>query len=609
MSNTRTLSSVLAELLKTQSSTDDHIIVTSGGLSRYVSPTELPTANTTRNGLMSSATYNTLATQVQRIDEINERLTPLSGRYFATNNCESVTELNNRLIAIKESGKQGVYVVPIFGIPLLATIACNKVDESVWVQTLSGCVSLTDDAKKIKDAGSYLSYVQLVRYYNENGGKSGWSAWKKVVPTAQKTTDGDETNYVYSKGDASSKSVLGGEMKVFQNNGQAYVRIALWGGDVESTKKWITSRIPVVNDSANGVMPFAYFTRMNNATLTEANSSTTEVKINYPDYSNGGTKTLTLTSATSAKAGIMTSATYNTIMTSVQRIDDVNSKVNQAAFVLNEAYLPTKESGSAVAAYKDSYIKMAKAIVYGGYVAIRKEAVDSDRIFGYYYYPIAQAQAKYTDDNNFRLSFAYGGSVYKISCILGTLSHTIEADTTSLEAKIKALEASSKHFCELGNYLSEEAALEAIKNPTISGSSVISAAHLTYGGGQMGITLLQNIENNYTRQIIFNHSKLYQRAIYFADDKRTTISFAEDWSPLMGDRLSWDNESHKYSLSMFGYAFNQAYCDPIPVANTSSDGLMSKATYNTLATQVTRIGELNDKIKALEERVKTLENK
>ena len=436
------LSTVLANLQHKQGSTDDHIIISSDGSNRYVNPTDLPTANTSQNGLMSAATYNTLATQVTRIDEINTRLSTLNGRYFAHSNCETIAAFNEKLNAMNNDSQQGVHVLPIFGIPMVVTNACNKVDQSVWVQTLSGCVSLTDDAKSVKDAGSYLSFVQYVRYYNENGGKAGWSAWKKVVPTLQDGASGDETNYVYSKGDAGNKSVLSGACKAFQNNGDCLLRFAIWGGSIsDDSKTFKTLKMPEVSSSANGVLNRNYFTRLINTSLSEGSSTAKEVRVNYPDYSNGGTKTLTLTSATSAKAGIMTAATYNTISTSVQRLSDIDAKVNQASYVMNEAYLPTKESGSVVAANKEAYIRMAKAISYGGYVAIRKEAEQSDRIYGYYYFPIEQAQAKYTDDNNFKVSFAYKGSIYKVQCVSGTLSNTIEADTDSLYARIKALEA------------------------------------------------------------------------------------------------------------------------------------------------------------------------
>ena len=285
-------------------------------------------ANSTQAGLMTSATYNTLSTQVTRIDEINERLTHLSDRYFATANCESIDELNNRLNAIKESNNQGLYVIPVFGIPLLATIACNKEDQSVWVQTLSGCVLLTDDAQKIKDAGSYLSYVQLVRYYNKNGGKSGWAAWEKGVPTPQTTPDGNSKQYIYSDSTTKNHSVLCGDFKAFQNSGQCLLRFAIWGGDTSTSGKYITREIPVANTSSNGLFDKESLKRLRNTTLTEsADTTTTEVKITYPDYANGATKTLTLTTATSAKAGILTTATYNTIMTSVQRLDDYREQI------------------------------------------------------------------------------------------------------------------------------------------------------------------------------------------------------------------------------------------------------------------------------------------
>ena len=135
---------------------------------------------------------------------------------------------------------------------------------------------------------------------------------------------------------------------------------------------------------------------------------------------------------------------------------------------------------------------------------------------------------------------------------------------------------------ELGNYGSEEAALNALRNPAISGNAQIIVAHLTYQK-HMSMTLIQNIENDYCRQIIFNHAKVFQRAIYFTSSARDTINYAEETSCLFPDRMEWDKASHKYVFKQFDKKFNAEYTDAIPLATAETDGLMSKEDKQKLA--------------------------
>ena len=140
---------------------------------------------------------------------------------------------------------------------------------------------------------------------------------------------------------------------------------------------------------------------------------------------------------------------------------------------------------------------------------------------------------------------------------------------------------------ELGNFGTEQEALDALAKVEICGNKDIVHVHLTYGG-YANIIMIQSIENNYCRQIIFNKSKLFQRAIYFKDSARTQISYKEDWSFLFGDRLKWDCSKNKYLLSQFeGPNFNDVCTNPIPTANDEHDGLMSrsdKVKLDTLST-------------------------
>lgn len=143
---------------------------------------------------------------------------------------------------------------------------------------------------------------------------------------------------------------------------------------------------------------------------------------------------------------------------------------------------------------------------------------------------------------------------------------------------------------DLGNFESEEAALDALKDIEISSNSNIVHVHCTYANGAMSITMMQSIENDYCRQIIFNKSKLYQRAIYFTNGERTEISYAEDWSCLFGDRLQWDSGENKYVLRQFDLSFNKEHTDPIPTATANNDGLMSAADKQLLDQIKTKLG-------------------
>lgn len=130
---------------------------------------------------------------------------------------------------------------------------------------------------------------------------------------------------------------------------------------------------------------------------------------------------------------------------------------------------------------------------------------------------------------------------------------------------------------ELGNFGTEQEALDALAKVEICGNKDIVHIHLIYGS-YATIICLQSIEANYCRQIIYNKTKMLQRAIYFADSNRTQISYKEDWSFLFGDRLKWDCSKNKYLLSQFeGPNFNDVCTNPIPTANDEHDGLMSKS--------------------------------
>lgn len=395
MSNTRTLSSVLAELLKTQSSTDDHIIVTSGGKSYYVLPTELPTANDIQNGLMSVATYNTVMMSVKRLEgaesELNKHgtyinnlqtiqgdiqndvstlqnnITDINGklgepfdrlmqRYRAVPNCETIDRFNIWInVTLKDENRQGLAIVPVYGIPMLVMTAQTNQDKNVWMQTLFGCVSLSKDKMSIAEAGSYLPYVQLVRYSNKKTSINKWEEWQSINPSAQTAVAGTDKNYIYSASGDEMHTALSGKIWTYiHGDGNMFLRFKHWGAN-NDTSQSNYSQVKIENAwvGANGLLRKDVYSRLDSFALREENSTTTDVTIVTPIFTTGGTRTFTISRATSAKAGVMSaedkekldklattlassttdglmsSATYNTLATQTIRIGEIDAKVNK----------------------------------------------------------------------------------------------------------------------------------------------------------------------------------------------------------------------------------------------------------------------------------------
>lgn len=227
------------------------------------------------------------------------------GSYSTWSDCQ--TALNGMAT---ESSKSGRYVVKVGGVPYYVTLVLGA--SGVYWQMIEGGIVVKSDGTLGTDTTHYCTFVS--RYY-ENGKWSAWreSAKKSDLPTAQSGTSGTNKNYVYSNASDNSHGCLSGTFKVFQYGGCCHIRHKFWGSsnDYSSDSMWVTREIPCANAGENGILHRNYFSRLINTTLSEANSTASQVGINYPNYAEGGVKTLFITAATSAKAGVMTAAQYN----------------------------------------------------------------------------------------------------------------------------------------------------------------------------------------------------------------------------------------------------------------------------------------------------------
>ena len=286
----------------------------------------------------------------------------------------------------------------------------------------------------LKNHGGYITTLQN----DVSTLQKGLADVNGKIPSAQTSVAGTNKNYVYSQGKSEDpKTLISSKFWIYQHgDGNMFFRVKHWGAANDKNETdYSQVMFPNAWTGANGLLRRDVYSRLDSFALREENSTTTQVNIVTPIFTTGGTRKFAISCATSAKAGVMSAEMYNTLKDSASRLD-------QATCLMPESYLPTASSDSMVAAQKADYIRMAKAILYGGYVCIRQAATQSNKIDGDYLVPVTEAQAKYTDDNNFRVRFVYNGNRYSVRCQSGTMSHYVEENyAPSVEAQIAALTA------------------------------------------------------------------------------------------------------------------------------------------------------------------------
>ena len=142
---------------------------------------------------------------------------------------------------------------------------------------------------------------------------------KTAIPTPQsmRSATAADKMYVYSVEDPQAKnSVLNApDTKLRQVNGKLKLQKGLWNPNGEA-RYWTLETIDAASTIADGVLTKEIFSRLGGAgndapRIYVSSTTTTGVTITYPNWASGGTRTFTIGQATSARAGVMTSAQYN----------------------------------------------------------------------------------------------------------------------------------------------------------------------------------------------------------------------------------------------------------------------------------------------------------
>lgn len=134
---------------------------------------------------------------------------------------------------------------------------------------------------------------------------------KAADPVYQKVPIGHYMNYVYSRGHTDDTlTVLSSKIWIYQHTDRnQFMRFKQWGA-TNDTEQTYCSQVMLPNawTGGNGLLRYDIYSRLDAFELREQNSTATEVVMVTPIFTTGGTRTCSLSAATSAKAGVMTAA-------------------------------------------------------------------------------------------------------------------------------------------------------------------------------------------------------------------------------------------------------------------------------------------------------------
>lgn len=223
-------------------------------------------------------------------------------------NLTTLDALNAELDAMSVDTPQGLHCFKCFGIPVLTYFGVLVKDTKRYVQIAVGAFTINTQGTalaSINDTASTRNVI--VRYFN--GTK--WQAWQPLQPQKQKSYSGNTGTYVFSEGTAdNTRTILSSKLWIYQHTDyNQFLRFKHWGASNDTAEtNYSQVMLPNAWTGGNGLMRRDLYARIDAFNLFEQNSTATEVKVVTPIFTTGGTRALTLSQATSAKAGIMTAA-------------------------------------------------------------------------------------------------------------------------------------------------------------------------------------------------------------------------------------------------------------------------------------------------------------
>lgn len=265
----------------------------------------------------------------------------------------------------KATHQNGRYFATVGGVPLFVTFEVLNNADNILCQWVEGAVTVGSDGK------IFTNTTQGTRIISRIYADGVWDEWHTSalmsdLPTPQAGLEGYEGKYIFSHQSDNDRKVLSGNFKVISVNTGVEIQHRVWGATAYTNATTKKAQIPIVNPSQYGVMNKDVYKRLIYHTHYESGSTTTEVHINYTNYETGGTNTLTLTAASSAKAGVMTSDHYNKVeLLKNWIIDSLGSFDTTTAFraALNNMPQATTTPGRYMAILNGAHIFVSFALL------------------------------------------------------------------------------------------------------------------------------------------------------------------------------------------------------------------------------------------------------
>lgn len=287
----------------------------------------------------NGATNQVVAAHTQYIDVLKPWLRGSLGSF------DSSEAFNKHLDGLTyNSLKSGRYVVYLGGVPFFVTFSLLYAKEQISAIWVEGSLMVTDNVISSNTGkGVTIAY----RYY-KNG---AWEAWKTIyddlngvvasqgsristlegkLPSGQTSAKGTTKDYIYSASGDEMHTALSGKVWMHPHtDGSLFMRFKHWGANNSTSddKNYSQVMLTTAWTGGNGILQKDVYRRLDEFKLREESSTADAVNIVTPIFTTGGTRSLSISKATTAKAGVMTAAQVTALNKASEDIKALEKRV------------------------------------------------------------------------------------------------------------------------------------------------------------------------------------------------------------------------------------------------------------------------------------------
>lgn len=271
----------------------------------------------------------------------------------------------------KDTHRNGRYFAKVGDVPIFVTFEVLNLAANILCQWVEGAVIVGSNGKIITNITTGVRIISRV-YSDGVWGEWKVSALRSDIPKPQPDYIGYKELYIYSHQSDPNRQVLNGSFKIINNNQhKVELQHRLWGSTdfTSAVTKYVV--FPTVTTSQQGMMDNYVYARVLNHTIQESGSTTSGVVIHYTNFAASGDRTFTITAATSAKAGVMTTDQYNQLKElSTWLRGSLGTFTSTDAFKTALANMPTTHKGK----YGRYYAVLSGVTVYITFVLLEESS-------------------------------------------------------------------------------------------------------------------------------------------------------------------------------------------------------------------------------------------